>query len=166
VTVWAIVGVEPHVCPEHLTQLCQGLLDCASSQDFRIFSRKIPSSEGCSKGAKDSGAHEWLESLEVRVVFIFNSDEVGLPSMPNPRFFVFGGALDSMCSLFLSKSQVVQETIDGGRGSIVKVYGTCDGKFVSIKEMRALSVSSCFRLNASDTLLNSPLKCWLYRQQL
>ncbi len=62
--------------------------------------------------------------------------------------------------------QVVQEIIDRGRGSILKIGGTWLGKRERMKEVRAASVRWCCLLRASATLLNSPLKCWLYRQHL
>ncbi len=159
--VWTIVGVEPHVCPEDLAQFCQGLFDCASRQTFCIFSGKDSFPECCSKGSEESGLHEGLESLEEWVMLVFNSFKVSFPSAPCSRFFVSCFLLNSMCSLFFCKSQVIQKVIDGGSGSMEKILGTCSGKEERIKERGSLSERSCLLLRVSATSLYIPLKCWL-----
>ncbi len=97
---------------------------------------------------------------------VVDSVKVELPSLPGSCFFVSCLFLDAMSSLFFCKSQVVQEIMECGRGTILKVWGTWSWKEDRMKVRMSLSERSCRLLNVSASLLNSPRKCWLYMQHL
>ena len=122
--VWTMVGVEPHVCPKDLAQFCQGLFDCASRQAILIFSGKETLPKSGSKGSENSGTHKGFEVHEERVMTVLDALEVELPPLPGSCFFVPGLFLHSVGSLLFCKSQVIQEVIECGRCTILKVLGT------------------------------------------
>ena len=115
---------------EFCCHVVDGSFDCSSSQGSITWLRKSSFMDSRGETAEYVGS---FVSGEVREEDIPSEScfvAVLIPLFPRPSMVIVCTSLYRCCTGSFCSSEVSQETISLGRGTILKEFGTCDGTWV------------------------------------
>ncbi len=157
---WVWVPVNPEGC----CHMADGTADCAWSQGRIAWLQKSPFTQSHGNSTEDVASIFSGEFLKEDVFPKPCGLAIFFPPSPWPSMVYVCTSLYHFCTGSFCSSEVTQQTILLGRGTILKVLGICEGTWVTRIWVSSASVLSMSRESASATLFWDPGNHWLYPQ--